>query len=133
MKYRKTRIYKYVAHENETFETGIVGRMYQNDYIMLNNSGSLIVKKGYRWDGSSSIAIDTPSSMSASMCHDAMYQLIREGALSIAHHKFTADEMYRDICLDYGMSKFRAWYQYKAVKKFGKSSCVSDVITVNPV
>ena len=52
MKYRKTKGYKFILHEDEKFEVPQIQETAWNDYISLDK-GILIVKKGYAWDGSS--------------------------------------------------------------------------------
>ena len=91
-----------------------------NDFIELDIVGKLIVKKGYAWDGPSGPVIDTKENMRASLVHDALYQLMRNEELNTRAHRKTADELFRDICKEDGVSSFRANVYYKALRKFGK-------------
>ena len=50
-------------------------------YIDLTAEGTLTIKKGYAWDGPSGPTVDTRNFMRGSLVHDALYQLMREGAL----------------------------------------------------
>ena len=78
----------------------------------------LWIFQGYAWDGPSGPTIDTKDSMRASLVHDALYQLIREGHLPQAYRK-QADILLREIAIEDGMWRWRAWGWYWAVRKFG--------------
>ena len=86
-------------------------------YIGLDSSGVLDLREGYVWDGPSGPAIDTASFLRASLVHDALYQLMREGELSISYRK-QADQIMRQIALDDRMPPWRARYAYRAVRWF---------------
>jgi len=88
-----------------------------NYFVSLYPTGCLEIKKGYAWDGAT-CAIDTNNFMRGSLVHDAMYQLIRDGAIDKKHREY-ADKLLHKILLEDGMSKFRAGYVYLAVKQFG--------------
>lgn len=91
-------------------------------FMSLSESGTLTVKEGYAWDGPSGPTIDTPNFMRGSLVHDVLYQLMRLGALDHKKYRKRADEILREMCLEDGMSAFRAWYVYMAVQWFGESS-----------
>jgi len=86
-------------------------------FIYLSEDGHLRVKTGYAWDGPSGLTKDTKTFMRPSLVHDVLYQLIRNGYLEHTA-RATADDLLRQLCLEDGMSKFRAWYVYRAVKRF---------------
>ncbi len=90
-------------------------------YIRLEKSGRLTIFKFYAWDGPSGPTIDTKNFMRGSLVHDAMYQLMRQGRIDRDHREF-ADYLLRVICLEDGMSAFRAWYVHAAVRLFGASA-----------
>ena len=90
------------------------------NFIDLDTSGSLLVKKGYAWDGPSGPVIDTEENMRASLVHDALYQLMRNSHLSSRTHRKAADKLFKDICKEDGVSNFRASAYYRALRKFGK-------------
>ncbi len=92
----------------------------KTDYISLDISGNLLVKKGYAWDGPSGPVIDTEENMRASLIHDALYQLMRNKHLSSRIHRKAADQLFRDVCKEDGVSSFKAGVYYKALRKFGK-------------
>lgn len=58
--------------------------------------------------------------MRGSLVHDALYQLMRERHLDYKEHRQYADELLRDICLEDGMSRVRAWWVYQAVHIFAE-------------
>lgn len=123
MKYRDS--YKYQLYEDETFITGIYGKEIHTDFIDLFANGILICRKGYAWDGASGPTWDTPSSMRASLIHDAGYQLMREGLLPL-DYKVVFDGLFYLKLLDDGMSRVRAYIWYKAVLWFAKGSTLPE-------
>lgn len=86
-------------------------------YTVLFPDGMLGILKDYRWDGASFIAIDTKDFMQASLCHDALYQLMREGKLDRKYRK-AADKLMYKLCVEDGMWKIRAWWCYQFVRMF---------------
>lgn len=120
MKYKSG--YKYQLKENYFIFAGIYPtQRITTEYIEMTVSGSLCIKAGYAWDGPSGPSIDTKTFMRGSLVHDALYQLIREGHLPMTMREH-ADSLLHDICLQDGMSSFRAWYVHAAVTLFGKPS-----------
>lgn len=80
----------------------------------------LRIKAGYAWDGPSGPMLDTPTAMTGSIIHDALYQLIREGHLpnedDITRH--AADAEIRKYCKKVGMEWWRRWYMYRALRRW---------------
>ncbi len=93
----------------------------RTDFIELDTSGHLPIKKGYAWDGPSGPTIDTPNIMRGSLVHDALYQLLRHELLDELWRPEIDAEL-KQMCLDDGMLPPRAWWVYKAVRKRGKMS-----------
>lgn len=122
MIYRKLKGYKYELLNGELIEVPQVAALglIENKYITLDN-GILLIKKHYAWDGPSGPTLDTKTFMRGSLVHDSLYQLMREGLLPRIWRKYT-DKLLRDICLEDGMKKFRAWYVYHSVRTFAKKS-----------
>lgn len=87
--------------------------------------GILTIKPGYAWDGPSGPTIDTKNFMRGSLVHDALYQLIREGHLP-RDAKVSADNELRDVCIEDGMTRARAWWVHLAVHRFGHSATISS-------
>jgi len=136
MKYKKLREYKYITVESYKIEVPLAFANYKNAYLEIKKGGAsrkrnyLLIKKGYQWDGASGPAIDTESFMIASLVHDALYQLLREGAIP-PREKEWADNAMKQLCIRAGMSKVRAWWIFRGVRRFGASSCKSDIIVVS--
>jgi len=86
-------------------------------YVSLSASGVLCLKRGYAWNGAT-CAIDTPAFMTPSGVHDALYQLMYQKHLALSSRVYV-DRLLRDMCLDHGMSWFRAQYVYAAVRMAG--------------
>ncbi len=109
--------YKYQLVDPYSVETVIHPSVsIDTDYIALDTSGPLTVKKGYAWDGPSGPTIDTKNFMRGSLVHDALYQLMRDGYLPETFRELADLELHR-ICREDGMSKFRAWYVLLGVRK----------------
>jgi hypothetical protein len=85
-------------------------------YIVLSIKGRLVIHSGYAWDGPSGPTIDTDNFMRGSLVHDSTYQLIRQGHLDQKWRE-QADKELKRICLEDGMSRIRAWYVYRAVRR----------------
>ncbi len=98
------------------------GHAHAGEYLQLSINGELDIKTGYMWDGPSGPTIDTESFMRASLVHDALYQLIREGVLPVKPYRKRADKLLLKICEEDGMSFVRRQYVYQAVRWFGESS-----------
>lgn len=113
--------YKYKLCIEQSYMTNITGLDVDHDYFNLDTNGILSVRHGYCWDGSSGPTWDTDSSMRASLFHDALYQMMREKDLSL-DWRYIADKVYHRICLEDGMWRVRAWYQFRAVRSFGEKS-----------
>ena len=73
---------------------------------------------GFQWDGASGPAIDTPSFMRASLVHDALYKLAREGMLPDGW-RLPADKVLVAILRKDGMSWIRRKWVCGAVRGFG--------------
>lgn len=123
--YRKLRHYKYQLL-NEDFVIHIeimpITDIQIKNFIELTTNGKLTIMKGYAWDGPSGPTFDTKNFMRGSLVHDALYQLIREKKFDEKDkdkRRKYADDLLRVMCIEDGMTKFRAWYVHKAVRWFG--------------
>ena len=127
MKYRKLKGYKYqlVTQEVKVLPWHFGGVCIEEKYFTIRCQ-VLTIKTGYAWDGASGPAIDTPSFMRASLVHDVLYQCMRQGRIS-RELRWQADALLRQMCLDAGMSRLRAWYVWKCVKMFGKSATFNGI------
>jgi hypothetical protein len=116
--YRKLKQYKYQLMDPYNLKIGITGYSVDTPYIKLDGDGSLEIAKGYAWDGPSGPTIDTLNFMRGSIVHDTLYQLIRIEKIPL-HYREYADLLLQKICLEDGMSEFRANYVYQFVRLFG--------------
>ena len=116
--YREIGRYKYMLTVPYQYQTGIGGRAISTAYYALHNDGRLMILDGYAWDGASGPARDTETFMRASLVHDCLYQMMREGHLDKSYRKH-ADKIMQAIAVEDGMNKVRAWYTYHAVRIFG--------------
>lgn len=91
-------------HEARSEEISIVGAV-------------LRILPGFEWDGPSG-GIDTPSFMLGALAHDALYALLRAGALPPSARKQADAVLYR-LCRSAGMNPVRAYYVWAAVRLFG--------------
>lgn len=94
----------------------------ETDFVDLSTAGRLVVKKGYAWDGPSGPIVDTRENLRASLVHDALYQLMRRDFLKSRTHRKSADQIFRDLCKEDGVSSVRANVYYRALRRFGKPS-----------
>ena len=92
------------------------------EFIALTAQGKLTIKKGYAWDGPSGPAVDTDNFMRGSLVHDALYELMRYGKIDANTCKHRADQIMKELCIQDGMSRARAWWVYKGVDWFGGTS-----------
>jgi hypothetical protein len=73
---------KYITAEEAIFQTYIrPSADIHWKWLSLDTLGRLTIRVGYGWDGPSGPVIDRPTNMRASLVHDALYQLIRQGLL----------------------------------------------------
>lgn len=117
IRYRKG--YKYQLAEGYHLQLDHIRPVAPVDtpYISLSETGLLIIKRGYAWDGPSGPTIDTKDAMRAALVHDALYQLMREGHVERQWRDET-DALFYSILLADGMNPVRAKLWYDAVRVF---------------
>jgi len=107
MRYKGKNFWLFVTHKDEKFQTDILGRDFENEWIKISPDGKIIIKGthvqengkgGYAWDGCSpkfavlDIVIGTPDGVvdettekpktyNASMVHDALYQFAHQAKI----------------------------------------------------
>lgn len=129
MKYQKIVQYKYRLYETFHIQTPITGKAFNHKFFTLTDDGLLTIYAGYLWDGVSGPTWDTLTTMIAGLIHDAFYQAIRLGLLSLTIRDLI-DLFFHTTMLKEGVWASRAWYFYQAVRTFGKSSCIPGDIKV---
>jgi hypothetical protein len=117
MNYRSLKNWKYELLKGVIEPVGIPGIVI-TDYFTLSN-GVLFIYPRYAWDGPSGPTFDTDTFMRGSLVHDVICQMCEEGLIDKKYRK-VGDELLKKICLEDGMSKFRAWYVYNAVRMYSK-------------
>ncbi len=124
MKYIELKGYDYKLAAPEIVQVGIFDTI-SHEYLLLCD-GMLTLKKDYAWDGSSIPLkklykwlrdVDKYCKI-ASLVHDGLCQLMREELLPRTHKQY-ADDLYRRMCIEYGMKKWEADLRYWALRKFG--------------
>lgn len=111
--------YKYQLRQDAQAESGIVlAAPVSHEYFDISESGLITVKRGYAWDGASSVAIDDPGTIYASLFHDAGYQAIRCGLID-GKWRRELDRMYMNLCIAGGVPAFRAQAHYYALRMVG--------------
>ena len=126
IKYRDAHEYKYQLADDYHIQTlirpgKVINHPTKPVFITLDSSGIMTIHAGYAWNGASGPSIDTKNTMRGSLVHDALYAMMQAGLIE-EHYCGYADKLLRDILREDGMSDFRSWYYYQAVRKFGASS-----------
>jgi hypothetical protein len=123
IKYRSG--YKYQLAEGKIFKVGYRNQPIDDrtdSFLNLDAQGNLTIYKGYAWDGASGIP-DTRWNITASLVHDALYQLLRNGALK---NREIADKEYRAQCIRAGMYKWIANMEYWVLRKVAAKAASTD-------
>lgn len=97
-----------------------------DEFFEFYADGTLIIKKGFAWDGPSGPTIDTKDAHIAAIVHDVFYRCIRRGYLPLSI-KPIADKIFYKLLRKNGMFILRALYWYLGVVLFGKKSCTNPV------
>lgn len=114
------RGYRYQLRETAYFKT----RIYPTQKIVMPlvelwEDGTLIVRKYFSWDGASGPTINDDTNRRASLAHDALYYLMRQGLLPLSWRK-EADRTLKRLMLEDGSWAFRAKYYFWSVTKFAE-------------
>lgn len=114
------RLKKFRVLENYHIFLVVVQPAEHIDYghIHLSSAGVLTIDKGWEWDGPSGTALDTVNSIRASGIHDALCLLMR---LKLLPRKMRrkADRIYRRVCKEDGMRRWRRTKQWLGLRLFG--------------
>ena len=112
--------YKYQLKENAITESGVRPcELINHEYFAIDTNGLILVRRGYAWDGASSLAIDDPGTIYASLFHDVGYQAIRLNLIAEAW-RLELDRMYERLCKAGGVNPIRARYHYLALRFGGE-------------
>lgn len=108
--------YKYQLEALYACETPVTGTLIEDDLFTLYESGLLVIRRGFAWDGASGPTIDSKSSMRASLVHDVFCVCMRDGRLSYEKWQDTVNEFFRQQCIEDGMWQWRAGLWHAAVE-----------------
>ena len=86
--------------------------------LTLTTHGDLTIGQGWQFDGATWIPDRTKTVMRAAMCHDAIYELIRQGRLEKAMQG-QADSCFLCMCMEDGIPRWRANFYYFVLSKIG--------------
>lgn len=100
-----------------TDHKGIIARY---EFITLKRD-KIVIDKNYTWDGASGISWDNTPFIFASIVHDALYALIREGKIPVKYRKWADDVMWA-INRHHGMWRVRCFWTWAGVRLFGGSA-----------
>ncbi len=90
-------------------------------WITLSRGGLLTINAGYGWDGTSGPVVDRSTNMRASLCHDALYQLMRQGELDHGDWR-KADREFAKLLKEDGAWAFTVWLDMKGLLIAGGSA-----------
>lgn len=115
--------YKYQLDSDYLIKCKIIPSKIEDiQFIKLDLEGNLTVRSGYAWDGPSGPVVDTKENLRASLVHDALYQLMRNESISAKDYKDDADVLFKDICIEDGVSEIIAKVYYLGLKLAGEPS-----------
>jgi hypothetical protein len=121
-KYRLVSAYTFKVGLKEALRpatrVGLQTRELQDIVTYDPESDLCTIRSGFCWDGPSGPTIDTVTSLRPSLTHDALYQLMRLGHLSPKCRQ-RADELYRDLLIENGVSTLRAYTHYYTLRLAG--------------
>ena len=111
MRIKYSEGYKYQLEELYACQTTIVGELIEDDLFTLYQTGLLVIRKGFAWDGASGPTFDTKNSMRASLVHDVFCVCMRDGRLDFERQD-AVNEFFRQMCIEDGMPEWRArvWF-----------------------
>jgi len=115
--------YKYQITSRACFVTDIHPKKdIETQFIDLSESGILLIKPGYAWDGASGPTLPSIKAKRASLAHDALYQLLREKKITGEANRRKADRIFYELLRKDGMWKIRAKVWWRAVRRWAKKS-----------
>ena len=121
--------YKYQLTKDHTEQLALKPeRLILTGYLKLTPNGVLTIRAGYAWDGPSGPAIDTPNFMRASLVHDALYQLMRQGLLDRQLYRKPADAEMKRIVVETKMSPWRRAYTWWGVRRFAAKAASAGAL-----
>jgi len=113
---------KYLLAETVSFQTDFrpVKNMHWR-WLDLSRDGVLTISAGYGWDGPSGPVVDRKSNMRASLAHDSLYQLMRQGELPHSDWR-KADKEFAKLLKEDGAWSITIWADMKGLAIAGGSA-----------
>lgn len=96
-------------------QTPITGWACSIPSATLSETGLLSIASGFHYDFGSGPALNTPSMVYASLCHDVFYLMMQADELPWERRK-DVDKFFRAELLSAGMNPIRAWWCYMGVR-----------------
>lgn len=125
--YEKMGFHSYRLIKDQSIQTDSRppnGKGLRTKFGFMNKYGVLILYAGFCWDGAT-FALDTDTMMRASAFHDWFCNNVNNRTLATSYRR-EGDDLFNVICLEDGMSKFRARYAHIAVITCGQMT-VADL------
>ena len=97
-----------------------------DEYVCLERDGYMTFSKGYAWDGPSAPklfikAVGIKKLIRASLVHDGLYQLMRQGKLP-RFRRQQVDKLFQTHCHEDGMSSIVAWGAYCFIRELAENA-----------
>ena len=99
-------------------DTPIKGYTLESPHSLLTPDGQLLLKIGFKWDGPSGPAVDTPATLMPSANHDCLCGLWEQKRLA-KEAKALIDDNYRGDLKNWGVSLWRRSLHFRGVRLFG--------------
>jgi len=113
---------KYYTRERVFLQTSIFpDAEIKTEWLTLRTDGMLIIEENYMWDGPSGPTIDTDNSMTPSLGHDALAQLMRLGLLD-RKWRIQSNVDFERWLKERKMAKPRRWFWKRQLDRFGAPS-----------
>jgi hypothetical protein len=118
--YRPLGKYNYILADELIFQLdkSFENQPKEHPYISISADGLMTIRRHYAWDGASKIP-DTPKNLRASLIHDALYQLMRQGYMDPKKERDWSDRLFQKICIRDGTNTVIAAGYYAGLRLFG--------------
>lgn len=90
----------------------------RTSYCTFYDNGDLHIKRGFLWSANFP-AINTENTKPASLLHDCIYNLIKDGFLPREPYREHGDRLLYDVLIECNVLQYRAFAWYKAVQLGG--------------
>lgn len=84
---------------------------FKTPYLAMSEAGHLKIKAGYRWSLPWYVYSHSPEWVKAVLVHDALYELIRLGVVTVQHKK-QIDQLFVYLCKAAGVKRMGIFWVY---------------------